>query len=230
MYDITFKGKTGYHNGVLVVKRPNIPAPERNVEYIEIPGRDGAITQDQKTYKNIEISIELNFMAKETEWQQCFRKCKNWLQGAGKLELSDDAQFYYRVKNVSLSENERTSLEIGKFTATFVCDPYMYLKSGMRERAIEEVTYNPYDLSCPIYMIEGEGICAIDVNGKTLAINVGQNAVIDTDLMIAYRKDGTLINAQVYGYYEDGRLKPGDISLYASDGFNVKIIPNWRCL
>lgn len=230
MYDIEFNGETGRSNDIYIVKRPNIPSPERNVEYIKIAGRDGALAVDHKTYGNIEIMIEMNYMRGKNCWHEAFRKCKRWLKGAGELLLEDDKDFFYKVKNVVISENERTSLRIGKFTVTFTCDPYMYLKSGMRERPIEEVTYNPYDLSCPIYMIEGEGICAIDVNGKTLAINVGQNAVIDTDLMIAYRKDGTLINAQVYGYYEDGRLKPGDVTLSASDGFNVKIIPNWRCL
>ena len=43
-----------------VVNRPDIPAPEWDIEEIEVPGRDGTLTLDKKRYKNIEITIEFN--------------------------------------------------------------------------------------------------------------------------------------------------------------------------
>ena len=62
-----------------------------------------------------------------------------------------------------------------------------------------------------------------------MTANVGQNLIIDTDRMIAYRSDGTLNNTKVSGNYEDLYLKPGENSVEFSGG-TLKVIPNWRCL
>jgi predicted phage tail component-like protein len=232
MFDIEYNGLRASDLGVKVAQRPNIPAPELKVSEIEIAGRDGALIQSEGTYQNIEFEIEMNYITHPDRWGATYRTVKDWLLSSGnrRLIFTDDGSCFYKVKNVVVGENERESKEAGIITPSFLCDPFTYLVSGLSARRLDEITYNPYYTSCPTYLIKGEGICALDINGKTLAVNVGQNAVIDTDLMLAYRQDGTLINAQVYGYYEDGRLKPGKVELFASDGFDVTIIPNWRCL
>ena len=63
-----------------------------------------------------------------------------------------------------------------------------------------------------------------------MTANVGQNLTIDTDLMIAYRQDGTMQNTAVTGDYENLYLLPGDNVISITDGFDLKIIPNWRTL
>ena len=109
-------------------------------------------------------------------------------------------------------------------------DGLKYLINGMNEYDISEINKNPYLMSKPIYKIKGEGICTISVNGKTVKANVGQNLTIDTELMIAYREDGTMNNTAITGDYESLYLPEGDLSVTATSGFDVKIIPNWRCL
>ena len=96
--------------------------------------------------------------------------------------------------------------------------------------SIADVLYNPYALSKPIYMITGEGMCTLTVNGKSVTANVGQNLTINTDLMLAYRKDGTMMNTAVTGDYEDLWLNSGENSITITSGFSLAIIPNWRCL
>ena len=59
---------------------------------------------------------------------------------------------------------------------------------------------------------------------------VGQNVTIDTELMIAYRMDGTMENTSVTGDYEDLYLKPGYNEIEITEGFEAKVIPNWRSL
>ena len=63
-----------------------------------------------------------------------------------------------------------------------------------------------------------------------MSADVGQNLTIDTDRKIAYRADGTLSNTAVSGDYEDLFLQEGENEISITDGFNLKIIPNWRCL
>ena len=79
-------------------------------------------------------------------------------------------------------------------------------------------------------MITGEGECILQVNGSQMKANVGQNLVIDTDRLMAYRKDGKLMNTSVYGDYAELHLLPGENTVYISRGFDLKVIPNWRCL
>ena len=72
-------------------------------------------------------------------------------------------------------------------------------------------------------------MCILEVNGNRMTANVGQNLMIDTDRMVTYRQDGTLQNTAVSGKYEDLYLKEGEIHIEISAGFDLKIIPNWRC-
>ena len=97
-----------------VVNRPDIPAPEWDIEEIEVPGRDGTLTLDKKRYKNIEIPIEFNYIGKEEEWAQKWRAAKKWLSARNALLFfDDDIQHFYFVKRVQLSANTRKTNRIG---------------------------------------------------------------------------------------------------------------------
>ena len=104
------------------------------------------------------------------------------------------------------------------------------MDSGKYEITDFENIYNPYSVSHPEYLIIGEGNCTLTVNGKTMEANVGQNLTINTDLMLAYRKDGEMQNTQVTGNYEDLYLAEGENQISISAGFEMTVIPNWRCL
>lgn len=70
----------------------------------------------------------------------------------------------------------------------------------------------------------------LTVNGKKVTANVGQNLTIDTELMMAYREDGTIQNTALTGDYEELFLQPGDNTITFSSGFIVSIVPRWRIL
>ena len=90
--------------------------------------------------------------------------------------------------------------------------------------------FNPYEISHPIYKIYGEGQCELNVNGNVISANVGQNLIIDTERKLAYREDGTLRNTNVTGNYEELFLQERENKIMITDGFELKIVPNWRCL
>ena len=68
------------------------------------------------------------------------------------------------------------------------------------------------------------------MNGNEFVAEVGQNVTIDTDLMLAYRQDGRMMNTSVTGDYQELYLKEGDNTIEITEGFGLKVIPNWRCL
>lgn len=229
-YDFSFCGETGHWYGLRIVRRPDIPAPEEDVEEYDIPGR-GVLMVRKGTYRDIVIPMEANFREKPELWADRFRKCKRWLLGpVGKLKFSDDYGKYYQVKRVLIMDAEREVRRIGRFTAEFTCAPYQYLEEGDQPRAPEEVSYNPYEVSRPAYQIVGEGVCTLTVNGKTVTANVGQNLTIDTERMISYRQDGEMMNTAIAGDYEDLYLLKGENTIAISAGFTLSVVPKWRVL
>lgn len=225
-------GRTNTDLGLIVEERPNIPAPNFRTEKVKIPGRDGEMVINKGIIEDITITVSFAFLCKPDKWQERFREARRWLleNKDNRLLLSDNDGFYYKVKETIIGTGEREARRIGKFEAEFLCNGYEYLIAGTREYDIKDVLYNPYYLSKPIFLISGEGMCDLKVNGNKMQANVGQNLTIDTDLMIAYRIDGEMANTDVTGDYEDLYLQEGDNQIEITDGFEMKIIPNWRCL
>lgn len=232
MYEIVRNGRKNTSVGVMVSKRPAIPSPEFVFEETEIPGRDGKLYEESENICDITISIPFVFICDPGRWQERFREAKRWLLGKedDRLILGDDAAYFYKVKHTTINESERRVIESGEFTVDFICGGYQYLEEGTYEHDIKDVLYNPYALCHPTYLIIGEGKCTLKVNGKTMVANVGQNLTINTDLMLAYRTDGAILNTAVSGDYEDMYLREGDNTISHSAGFGLKVMPNWRCL
>lgn len=228
MYNILYKGVNCSRFGIIPARRPSVPAPEIRVTETEIPGRDGVLVETDGCYGTITIPVEFNYLVPPEKWMDAYRKAKRWLTGSGWLVMEDDQDYMYKVLYVKITDTERTSRRIGNFTAEFTCDPYAYLVSGQQEHSVTDVLYNPYMLSHPVYKITGEGVCTLTVNGNTMSANVGQNITIDTELMIAYREDGTMQNTEVTGDYEKLYLQEGENTITVTSGFEVTVQPNWR--
>ncbi|MFV0553000.1 MAG: distal tail protein Dit [Anaerorhabdus sp.] len=218
--------------GFCISKRPNIPAPERVYDEISIPGRNGSLLVDRKVYQNVQIEIEINYISNPNEWNDKFRKLKNILNNAAgkKLMFSDDQLYFYRIKKCIIGSNERIFKIGGMIRPMFVLEPFQYVKSGLDVLHNPSSLNNEFDESYPIYQIQGEGMCTLTVNGKSITANIGQNLTIDTNRRLSYRNDGTLMNTSLKGYYEDLCLQHGENKIEVSAGFSLDVIPNWRVI
>lgn len=228
MFRVTFKGEDSERHSIIPVRRPDIPAAEENIKEIRVPGRDGVLTISEGTYKQIVIPIEFNFMSDPDEWGNTYRRAKKWLTGSGKLIFSDDAGHFYKALYCKITDTERKSYRIGMFTAEFTCDPYAYRVEGEKEIQAAGEIYNPWARCCPIYRIAGEGLCEISVNGKIFRANIGQEIIIDSERMLAYKNDGTSRNTDANGDYSDLWLIPGDNTISVTPGFSISMQPGWR--
>lgn len=231
-YDIQYNGETAHSHGVSVIARPSIPVPEKRFLEYEVAGRDGKLLEFDGTYNDIQISVEMNFLSPRDEWMSRFRDVQHWLlgDGDGKLFLSDDHGVFFKVKAVALGNVDRVVFRLGRFTATFTCDPYSYLETGLRAYTMAEVLFNPYAVSHPVFRITGEGPCTLTVNENTMTANVGQNLTIDTDRMLAFRQDGTITNTDVTGDYAGLYLLPGQNTISITEEFTLAVEPHWRML
>lgn len=232
MFYVVLDGIPSTTKRIVVTKRPNIPAPEPNYTDTEIPGIDGSYVEFDETYKDIPIEIEFNYITNPDNWHNVWRNIKRWLL-RGKIremQFSDDLSFFYRVKKVILNTNEREFNETGKFTAVFTVAPYEYLTTGKFQYTAEQCKINQFDDSLPNYIIRGEGMCTLTINGNSMTANISEEMIINTQLKIAYRDNDGYENVPVTGDFDDLKLVHGNNTILISDGFELLIEPNWRCL
>lgn len=230
-FHIFYNGESCKDVGLSVISRPTIPVPEREYDTIKVEGRDGELHRDKKTYKDIEIPISFNFVSKTPDvWAQDLRKVKKWLYSGkdNRLILSDDPEYYYKVKKAVMSDTERTAKRKGKFEIVFTCESYMYRIDGQDEKEIGEYLYNPYMESQPVYKIYGNGEITLEVNGNQVTAVVTEQLNIDTKLEICYNAANEISNAALTGKYEGLYLQEGDNNFKYTEGFSVVLVPNWR--
>lgn len=258
-YGVTFNGERCERYGLLPMHRPNIPAPVRRISRKEVSGRDGILVESDGCHLAVEIQISFNFMNAPDRWAETFRGARKWLRGSGELEFSDDPEYFRKVYYCEIQSTERVSRKIGKFDANFVCHPAEFVKAGQQRLFPDQVDYNPYSVSHPIYYISGDGECTLTVNGKVFTMTVYDNMVIDTDRWISYReydraayllthdgspllvetgvplilshgREGDTNDQETYGDYTDLYLLEGENTFSITAGFTLEIMPNWRCL
>lgn len=111
-----------------IKERPVIPTPERDVEFIEIKGRDGSLTR-KHGFLDILYSVEVNIIH-EDNVKKTLREFKGFLLGVKTLTLADDTDVYYKVKKIRVGDIENEIKEYGSFELEFTLDPYQYFYSG----------------------------------------------------------------------------------------------------
>lgn len=257
MYIFEFDGKPCDDYKVYPVNRPDIPSPVYDISEIKIPGRDGALHIDNHRYEPINIEIELNYIGAEHRWAEIWRKVKKWLSAKNTvLKFSDDSDYFYRVYYVTLDANSRVTPQIGRFKATFACDPYMYLDTGKYPNELDryqlclvddegnylttdsgellQTTFysmsiiNVYEECHPLYEIIGNGDCEMKINGNLVRAIITDKITIDTELEAAYRDDGEKVSQTIFGNYSHLWLKSGENIIQINKKFDLIIYPNWR--
>lgn len=230
MFGLIYADETAAQHGAWVVKRPNIAAAAESIaSTTEIPGRAYGLAERSGYYNDVEIPVELNYVANTAdEWTSIYRDCSLWLRKTGTLKFTDDLAAFYRVRYVNIGQNERLIKRIGRFTATFVCQPGTYFENGQEWLEPGTQLYNYHSTSQPVYEITGNGECTLTVNGNTMKGTVDGSLTIDTDLWLAY-KDKTQ-NTLVTGDYDGLYLNPGLNTIGITEDFKLRIKPNWRII
>ena len=137
MYSVKYGNTCDTDLGLHVKSRPNIPVPERNVEVTEDKTLTTSLTRDYETYKDTEIGIEYNFISRE-DFEIKSILLKRWLYESKNkiLILSDSADYYRKVKKVTIETITRSKKYLGSFKITFRCDPNLYVVNGLNSIAV----------------------------------------------------------------------------------------------
>ena len=184
---------------IIIERRPSIPGAVPKYTEYWIPGRDGSLIKTDNTVEDIDISVEMALAATPDTFMERYLEAVNELFSVTSKWLKfSDCDYSYKVKYVTMTENNRAVKEAGRFTAVFHCEGYAY---GDEEESPELTHGGEYEYyingvsAHPIFDISAsQGTSTITVNGNQVTVNLAAgHTMIDTDLMIAY-KYGTTQN------------------------------------
>lgn len=173
----TYDGESSRNYDVYLTGDGVFNAPERAVEMVEIPGRNGNYALDQGKFNNISVTYKAGIVDySESNFADKVSAVRNWLcSKVGYKRLSDDYNpNEYRMAVFKSGVNiEHEDLRTGTFEITFECKPQRWLTSGETAVAVSsgDTITNPTLYGAkPLLKIVGYG----DLLFNNYKINVSQ--------------------------------------------------------
>lgn len=174
---LTFGGINSKDYGVYIEGESAFNAPQRDVELIEIPGRNGAYVHDMGRYSNIEVSYPAGlFGHTEAEFAEKISNFRNAIcSKKGYQRLTDDYNpDEYRMGVYSSGLDVKPAiLRAGEFELKFNCKPQRFLTSGDVPVSLDsgDTLTNP-TLFESKPLIECKGYGDINLGDKTISITL----------------------------------------------------------
>lgn len=226
MFNLEYNGKKLSDIKIYAKELPKFP-PAKEKIVTQIVSGLGLISEKTGEFEPTEFSCTLNYLGKKENWFEIYSELQEYLSEEGMLVFSNIPDYFYKIAIVDIGENQMLTERIGTFEVTFTTrDGLRYLKNGLIEHEINEVSLNPYLTSKPTYILSGTGQFELKVNGKKFTGTCEEKLIIDTERQISF--NGNLLNSSVKGEYDELYLIHGANTVEITEGFTVKIIPNWR--
>lgn len=167
--------------GVYITQEAAYNAPDRDVEVVEIAGRNGAYILDKGRFKNITVSYKCGIaLDDEQSFESAIRTFRNALSSkAGKyvrLEDEYNPNEYRQAAFLGGIEVDMADRRAGEFTVSFDAMPQRFLKSGETAVSIAsggQITNPTLFESHPLLDIVGYGAFTIN-DGKSMKINANR--------------------------------------------------------
>lgn len=183
---LSFDNTSSRNYGVYITGEAVYNAPERAVEMISIPGRNGSFALDQGRFENIEVKYPAGIFAEtEADFAQAVSDFRNFLcSKKGYCRLTDEYnpnEYRMAVYKSGLEVNPK-QLRAGEFNIVFECKPQRFLTSGETSTAVASggsITNPTGFKALPLIEIEGTGKAT--VNGKSVKI---QNSVVGDVIVV----------------------------------------------
>ena len=172
----TFGGTSSSAYSMFITEAATYNVPERAVEMLDVPGRNGAYALDLGKFENVEVTYHV-VVHKDTNanFQTELSDVRNWLASkVGYQRLTDDynSNVYRMAIFKGGLETSETFVNGAEFDIVFDCKPQRWLTSGETATAVANngTLSNPtlFD-SEPLLALKGYG--TIGFNGYEIEIN-----------------------------------------------------------
>lgn len=232
-----FNGKNSLDFGIGVEEYPVYPTPERVLEYVSVPGRNGYLVQDTGVYQNVTqpyeifykppVGIDSYYMAESVA---------KWLlspTGYQKLEDSYNPDFYRMAVYSGPTDINMFFRKYGRMSLEFNCMPQRFLRIGDFPVVMENggSLYNSGEVSFPIIHVSGSGEGGITIGNYTVTLSdIPEGLTIDCDTQNTYAGNDNKNNLVTVSP-EFPKLDKGEIVISWSGGVTgVTITPRWWIL
>lgn len=233
---IMFDGQNLADWGLHISGDKTFGAPERDVDEVEVPGRNGTLTYDNGRFKNYDLEYEGGIVSDDTvDFEYKIRRLRSFLcsrYGYKRLEDTYHPDEFRLAKFVDGLDPDVTQLQGATFDLKFDCKPQRFLKSG--EEAIVMTASGSifnftYFETKPLIRCYGSGKFLVNRLAVTVTKpNTVPYVIIDSDIEDCYY-DTTNLNSSVSLSTGDFPvLKPGATEIGLEEGITkLEIVPRW---
>jgi len=214
-------------------------SPERDVEMISIPGRNGTFALDKGRFNNIEVTYPAGvFSDSQTNFADKVSALRNQLASrTGYRRIEDEYhpdEYRMGVYKRGLEFDPVHYNEASEFEITFDCKPQRFLKSGETEITIPSQG-SGYNLtnptlfeSKPLLMVEGYGDINIDDQVISIDNVVIGDVLLSNGVQLADTTTGTLANMVTVGVvgFDQAKVNTGDTITLQPTTYTINIAYN----
>ena len=220
--NITFKGYTPETFGAWLASIPVLTPSTKNRNTWIIPNRNGDLLETNFSRSNATWDVLIHM--KNATWAKNKRAITKWLNGTGKLIMSDTTDSFYEVLDVTITEDFKRDETYGRIRAIFTVYPYEFLVSGDTGVTSFPIN-NTAQESAPLYKITGTGSGTLTVNSHSMTYTADGVLYIDTRRFIAYDGSNNDKESSINGDYAGLRLQEGSNTISCTHSLTV--YPKW---
>ena len=232
---IEFNGRLSSDCFLVVFKYPKKEVPEKDIEKVHVPGRNGDLLMDLGSYQNVRITYTMALVSREFGYDNILHRLLEWLNVSGYAVLKDDVdKDCFRLARFTgdASEVMKQAWYGGEAELVFDAMPQRFLTVGQKEYTMQKggILRNPTSYAAkPKIIIAGTGAAVLHVGDYIVNIsNIGGNIIIESDIEDAYYGSTNKNNVITLAAFP--LLQPGDNMITWTSGItSCKIVPKfWR--
>lgn len=160
-----WKGITFNSMGVVIEETPIMPKPKNNFTQYTIPGRNGFLAIDNKTYNSIPFTLKCHYNSENANRDEIAA----WLDGYGTLQIDGEKEYTGFISNTIPFEKV---VRFRKFPVQFMLQP---IAKALETTTINALGVDDFDSDTfvetyPIITITGTGDISFSINNINFTI------------------------------------------------------------
>lgn len=160
-----WKGTTFNSKGIIIEKTPIVNKPKHSYTQYTIPGKNGYLSVDNKTFDPILLSIECHLDTNVADMNDV----RSWLDGYGELQIDNEKSYIGYISN-SISFEKITHFR--KFIIQYTLQPIAraLIKTEVNGLTSSSFSSDTYTISYPKITITGTGDITCNINNMSFTI------------------------------------------------------------
>lgn len=238
MGSIIFNNMSSKDVGIEVETYPVYLVPEKEVQVVHVPGRNGDIVISKGNYKNTSCSYDVSIATYDrSSYVNTMNRVAEWLHSAsGYCRLEDTYEpIFYRMAYYNASVSiENLFNEAGKATIKFICKPQRFYKDGdepVKYTTTGKINNPTIFPSLPIINVVTDNTYGtVTIGSHEFAINAGSGThiTVDCELQDAYygtenKNSFLILNGGNFPQIESGE----HVVAFTGGVQSVEVIPKW---